>query len=58
MATDEAVLIKCYDSAEDGRARFAAHSAFDDPTSPANARPRQSIEIRTLVFFDEDNPQA
>jgi hypothetical protein len=52
MATDEAVLIKCYDSAEDGRARFAAHSAFDDPTSPSNARPRESIEARTLVFFD------
>jgi hypothetical protein len=52
MATDEAVLIKCYDSAEDGRARFAAHSAFDDPTSPPSARPRESIEARTLVFFD------
>lgn len=52
MRTDEAVLIKCYDSAEDGRARFAAHSAFDDPTSPRNARPRESIEARTLVFFD------
>jgi hypothetical protein len=53
MSTDEAVLIKCYDSAEDGRARFAAHSAFDDPTSAPNARPRESIEARTLVFFDE-----
>ncbi len=52
MATGEAALIKCYDSAEDGRARFAAHGAFDDPTSPANARPRESIEARTLVFFD------
>jgi hypothetical protein len=52
METSEAVLIKCYDSAEDGRARFAAHSAFDDPTSPPNARPRESIEARTLVFFD------
>jgi hypothetical protein len=52
METSEAVLIKCYDSAEDGRARFAAHSAFDDPTSPPNARPRESIEARTLAFFD------
>jgi hypothetical protein len=51
MRTDEVVLIKCYDSAEDGRARFAAHGAFDDPTSPPNARPRESIELRTLVFF-------
>lgn len=51
MRPDEAVLIKCYDSAEDGRARFAAHSAFDDPTSPPHARPRESIEARTLAFF-------
>ena len=36
MRTDEAVLIKCYDSAEDGRARFTAPSAFDDPTDPSD----------------------
>lgn len=52
MSPDEAALIKCYDSAEDGRARFAAHGAFDDPASPANPRPRESIEARTFVFFD------
>jgi hypothetical protein len=27
MRADEAVLIKCYDSVEDGTARFTAHSA-------------------------------
>src|SRR5436190_2856646 len=52
MTRDEAILIKCYDSAKDGRARFSLHSAFDDPTSPANARPRQSIEVRAFAFFD------
>lgn len=51
MRTDEAVLIKCYDSAEDGRARFAPHTAFDDPTTPPDAPPRESIELRTLVFW-------
>ena len=50
MRTDEAVLIKCYDSAEDGRARFTAHSAFEDPTAPADVLPRESIELRTLIF--------
>ena len=40
MTRDEAVLIKCYDSMKDGRARFSLHSAFDDPTSPANPKPR------------------
>jgi hypothetical protein len=51
MTRDEAILIKCYDSAKDGRARFSLHSAFTDPTSAANAKPRQSIEIRTFAFF-------
>ena len=52
MTREEAVIIKCYDSLKDGRARFSLHSAFDDPTSPADAKPRQSIETRTLAFFD------
>ncbi|SDR26732.1 hypothetical protein SAMN05444161_2490 [Rhizobiales bacterium GAS191] len=50
METDEALLLKCYDSRTDGRARFAPHSAFTDPTTPPDAAPRESIEIRTLVF--------
>ncbi len=52
MTREEAVLIKCYDSMKDGRARFSLHSAFDDPTSPKNPKPRESIETRTLAFFD------
>jgi hypothetical protein len=51
LLPSEALFIKCFDSAKDGRARFAAHGAFDDPTTPADARPRESIEARTLVFF-------
>ncbi len=51
MERHEAVLIKVYDSAEDGRARFTIHTAFDDPTSPPGAPPRESIETRTFVFF-------
>lgn len=50
MTADQALLLKCYDSATDGRARFAAHTAFVDPTTPADALPRESIELRTLVF--------
>ena len=51
MTPDEALLIKIYDSAGDGIARLTAHTAFDDPTSPSDARPRRSIELRTLLFF-------
>lgn len=50
MTPNEALLIKCYDSAEDGRARFAPHTAFTDPDAPGDAQPRESIELRTLVF--------
>jgi hypothetical protein len=51
MRADEAVLLKCYDSANDGRARMAAHTGFDDPTSPPDPPPRESIETRAFVFY-------
>jgi hypothetical protein len=51
MRSDEVMLIKCYDSVADGRARFVPHSAFIDPTTPLGAAPRESIELRTLVFY-------
>ncbi len=47
---EEVLLLKCYDS-DERRSRFTAHSAFEDPTSPHDAAPRESIEVRTLVFF-------
>jgi hypothetical protein len=50
MQADEALLLKCFDSAGD-RARFTAHTAFDDATTPAAAATRESIEVRTLAFF-------
>ena len=52
MRRDEALIFKVFDSAKDGRARFTAHSSFVDPTTPPGAPPRQSIEARTLAFFD------
>ena len=51
MQRNEALVFKVYDSLKDGRARWTAHTAFNDPTAPPNARPRESIEIRTLAFF-------
>ncbi|WP_454827669.1 CmcJ/NvfI family oxidoreductase [Paraburkholderia xenovorans] len=51
MTPDEFLLLKIYDAAGDGIARLTAHTAFDDPTSPADAPPRRSIELRTLLFF-------
>ncbi len=51
MRRDEALIFKVYDSMKDGRARWGAHTSFEDPTSPSNAPPRESIEIRAFAFF-------
>jgi hypothetical protein len=50
MQTDEVVLIRVHDSAEDGRARLSFHTSFDNPLTPG-APARESIEVRALVFF-------
>lgn len=52
MEREEVVVLKCFDSLTDGTARWTAHGSFEDPNSPTGARPRESIEIRTLYFFD------
>lgn len=51
MARNEALVFKVFDSEKDGRARFTAHTSFNDPRTPPGALPRQSIEARALVFF-------
>ena len=51
MTPDQVILLKTFDSATDGRARFIGHSAFDDPNTRPNAPMRESIEIRTIAFF-------
>ncbi|KAF4618688.1 hypothetical protein D9613_009931 [Agrocybe pediades] len=53
MTPDEIVLIKCFDSVQDGSvAVFTPHTAFEDPATPKGAPHRQSIELRALVFYD------
>ncbi|HLZ83165.1 MAG TPA: CmcJ/NvfI family oxidoreductase [Caulobacteraceae bacterium] len=51
LTPEEAILIKCWDSDEDV-ARFAPHTAFEDPTTPPGTPQRESIEFRTIAFFD------
>ena len=53
MNSDEVLLLKCYDSRNDGRARFMPHTGFHNPACPEKFIPRESIEARTLVVFDE-----
>lgn len=58
MQRNEVLLLKGYDSTEDGHARFTAHTSFDDPTTLPDAAARESIETRTLVFFAPDTQAA
>jgi hypothetical protein len=53
MTPDEVLLIKGWDSLNDGRARFTPHGAFDLPDTPEDAAPRESIEVRTLVVIED-----
>ncbi len=53
MRPDEVLLLKCYDSQNDGRARFMPHTGFLNPACPEKFVPRESIEARTLVVFNE-----
>ena len=52
MTRREALVFKVFDSDTSKPSRFTAHSAFDDPDTPADAPPRESIETRTFAFFD------
>jgi hypothetical protein len=52
MTRDEVLLFKNYDTLTDGTARYALHSAFEDPEMPDNPAPRETIETRAFVFYD------
>lgn len=52
MTADEVLLFKNYDTRTDGTARYALHSAFEDPDTLPDAPPRETIETRAFVFYD------
>ena len=52
MARDEVLLIKGWDSLDDGRARYTPHGAFALPEQDPAAPPRESIELRTFLAFE------
>ncbi|MDP2015362.1 CmcJ/NvfI family oxidoreductase [Hydrogenophaga sp.] len=51
MEAQQALLLKTYDSATDGRCRFMGHTAFEHPDTAPDAPKRESIEVRTMAFF-------
>jgi hypothetical protein len=50
MRPDEAAVFLAYDSADDALPGVP-HSAFDDPSCPADAPPRASCEIRAYAYW-------
>lgn len=59
MTPDEVMFIKCFDSRSEGQpngrkglAALTPHTAFVDPATPPDAKGRQSIEVRCLVFYE------
>jgi hypothetical protein len=54
IAPDEVILIKCFDTKTDGRARRVPHTAFSDDATAADVPARESIEVRALVFHEND----
>ncbi|KAI0810786.1 hypothetical protein BC629DRAFT_1589543 [Irpex lacteus] len=54
MEPDKFALIKCFDSRNDGKtAILTPHTAFDDITKPEDVPWRESIELRLLVFYED-----
>jgi hypothetical protein len=60
MGTDQCILLKTFDSAygvgeggksQGDKARWIGHSAFKDPSGRDDMPPRESVEIRTIVFY-------
>lgn len=47
MRNEERLLLQCYDSESGSR---VPHTAFEDPRSTPTSKPRESIEVRALIF--------
>ena len=58
LSPEDVMLIKIFDSKKDGRARRVPHSAFVDPrTEHAVSMPRESIEVRCFVFWENEDAE-
>lgn len=54
LEPSQVLLIKCFDSKTDGRARRVPHTAFIDKDVKEGTPARESIETRALVFHEDD----
>ena len=51
MRPDEVLVFKTFDSIDGGVNPCSIHSAIRLPDAPADAKPRESVEARALVFY-------
>ena len=58
MTPEEVLMIKIYASKKDGRARRVPHTAFvHQSTELSDYAPRESIEVRCLVFWENEDAE-
>ena len=50
--TPEEALIFVTNESDPARPHHVPHVAFDDPTCPATATPRSSVEVRVVAYFE------
>lgn len=55
MTPDEVLIFKIFDSKVDGCARRVPHSAFVDPEAGPEVPARESVELRALVFHENEH---
>jgi hypothetical protein len=56
MKKDEVLFFVQFDSDPSRSSRFCFHTAFADPRVPASAPTRESMEVRAMCIFIEDDP--
>jgi hypothetical protein len=55
ITPDQAIMLKCYDSKDETR---TPHTAFVDPSTSPDAKPRWSMEARVLCVTDKSQKAA
>jgi len=58
MTKDEVILFKMFDSDTSKEGRFCFHTAFTDPGIKRQVPCRESIEIRTFLYFPDHSPNT
>ncbi|KAL2058644.1 hypothetical protein ABVK25_001372 [Lepraria finkii] len=55
---DEVTLLKMFDSDPEVEAKYCLHTSFTHHVIPEDSKPRESIEVRALVFTYDENDES